>query len=568
MGVIMPERVNAGDWARGTRGLWLAALAFGAVSNLLILTGPMFMLQVYDRVLPGRSVETLLSLFVLVAFLFAMMAGIDTARSQVLARLGARARQVLEPQLFAASLQVHQRDPPDPRPLIALRDLEAVQRLSVSGLALALLDLPWTPAFILLLALAHPLLGWLAAGGAAALLCLALVGHLGQRQPQARARAEGDRAERLRAAIDEAGPDHVAGLSPQVIERWHEHRAAALTATIEASDRALRCSAQARALRMFLQAAALAAGGWLVLGDQLSPGLMVGASILLGRALGPVEQIGSQWGQLAAAVSGWRRVAAAMHNLPVAPVAQVQGSGPLSVRGLVITGADRGAPLLRLTGFDVPVGRALGVIGPGGAGKSLLARVLAGAVAPTVGVLRLGDHPVSRLPSRRIGYLPQRVTLWPGTIADAISRHDREVTAAAIEDAARLVGAHSAICALPAGYQTRIDALAAPLPAGLVRRIALARAIFGAPALVILDEPNADLDADASDAVNAAIRSLKAAGTIVVVTAHRPAAIGECDDLLVLEGGAQTGFGPRETLLRDLVRSHTDLVRARSEVGT
>lgn len=198
----MPERFNAGDWARGTRGLWLAVLAFGAVSNLLILTGPMFMLQVYDRVLPGRSIETLLVLFALVGFLFAMMSGIDTARAQVLSRLGALARQRIEPRLFAASLQAHQRDPPDPRPTMALRDLEAMQRLAGSGLAVALLDLPWTPGFILLLALVHPQLGWLALAGALSLLALALVGHLGQRAPQAVARAEGERADRLRAAID------------------------------------------------------------------------------------------------------------------------------------------------------------------------------------------------------------------------------------------------------------------------------------------------------------------------------------------------------------------------------
>lgn len=352
-----------------------------------------------------------------------------------------------------------------------------------------------------------------------------------------------------------------------MIERWHEHRAAALAATVAQTDRALRGASQARALRLFLQAAALAAGAWLVLHDQLSPGLMVGASILLGRALAPVEQLASQWGALMAAFSDWGRVRAVLHGQITARPPLSTPAGGLSVRGLVVAATDRGAPLLRVNGFDLQPGRALGVIGPGGSGKSLLARVLAGAVSPAAGSLRIGDHPLARLAPTRIGYLPQRVTLWPGTIADAIARHDRAADPAAIEAAASLAGVHAAICAMPAGYQTVIDPAAAPLAAGLLRRIALARAVFGPPALLVLDEPNADLDADGSAAVNAAIRRLKHAGTLIVVTAHRPAAIAECDDLLVLDAGVQTGFGPRETLLRDLVRNHTDLVRARLEVA-
>jgi len=560
--------VGAGSDHSGgnNRGLWLAVLGFGAVSNLLMLAGPMFMLQIYDRVLPGRSVETLAALFLLVAALFAAMAGLDNARAQLLVRFGARLRQRLEPRLFEASLHAHLRDPPDPRPAAALRDIDAVQRLAGSNLALAVLDLPWTPAFVVLLALVHPLLGWLAVGGALTLAVMAAVAHLAQRQPQARAWRESDNAERLRAEIDAAGPDLVAGLSPGLVNRWQGFRASALVAQVRVADGSARNTAQARAFRLFLQSAALAAGAWLVLQDALSAGMMVGASILLGRALAPVEQLASQWGLLLAGIAGWRRLRLTLYEgadaAPPAPTAEIRA--PLRIRGLFVPGPDRTGPLLRLGGFDVTPGRALGVIGPSGAGKSLLARVLAGAVAPGAGSLRLGDTPLAALPPYRTGYLPQRVALWSGTIADAIARHDPLADPEAICRAARLAGAHAAIVALPAGYQTRAGPPGAPLPAGLIQRIGLARAFFGDPALVILDEPSAHLDADGSAALNAAIRTLKALGTIVVVTAHRPASIAECDDLLVLDAGAQTGFGPRESVLRDLVRRHTEVVRARA----
>lgn len=552
-----------------TRGLWLAVLAFGAASNLLMLAGPMFMLQIYDRVLPGRSVETLTALFLLVAVLFAVMAGLDTARAQLLVRFGAALRQRLEPRLFEASLRAHLRDPPDPRPAAALRDIDAVQRLAGSNLSLAVLDLPWTPAFVILLALVHPLLGWLAVGGALALAMMAALSHLAQRHAQACAWRDDDSARRLHAEIDAAGPDLVAGLSPRLIERWQGFRDSALAAQVRVADGVARNTAQARAFRLFLQSAALAAGAWLVLQDTLSAGMMVGASILLGRALAPVEQLAGQWSQLLAGIAGWRRLRSALRDGgDMAPkVLTGADPGPLQVRGLVVPGPERTGPLLRLSGFDLAPGRALGVIGPSGAGKTVLARVLAGAVTQVAGSIRLGDIPLSALPLSRIGYLPQRVGVWSGTIAEAITRHDPQAGSEAICRAARLAGAHGAIVSLPAGYQTPVGPRIPPLPAGLIQRIGLARAFFGSPALVILDEPGAHLDADGSAALNAAIRTLKAAGTIVVVTANRPASIAECDDLLVLDAGTQTGFGPRETILRDLVRRHTEVVRARAGVA-
>ncbi|MFN4098870.1 MAG: type I secretion system permease/ATPase [Pararhodobacter sp.] len=557
----MSYQITAGDWTSKTRSLWAASLLFGAVSNLLVLTGPIFMLQVYDRVLTGRSAATLMVLFALVAFLFAIMAGVDTARAQVLARIGARARDALEKRVFEASLRARLRDPPDPRATLAMQDLDTVQRVLGSTVAQALLDLPWTLAFLALLYFVHPYLGWLAVAGGAVLALMALSGHLQQRQLLSNARHQGAAADHLQSAIESEGGDRVASLTPDVFARWREHRRGALAALLRSADRSVRSMAVARTFRLFLQSATLALGAWLVLNDQLTPGLMVGSSILLGRALAPVEQLAAHWGTLHVAFIGWRRLDAFLRATggAVEPTTSEIG-GALSVRGLIVVPQGRREAVLRLNGFSVAPGSALGVIGPGGSGKSLFARVLAGSVPPSAGVLRLGDVPLPKVPVTRIGYLPQRFALLPGTLAESIARHDPDATPEKIEAAARLAGVHGAITALPDGYATLTEPEVAHLPGGLVQRIGLARAFYNDPALVILDEPSAHLDADGTSAFNAAVRALKARGAIVIITALRPTSIAECDDLLVLDGGVQSGFGPRDIILREMVRNHMAVV--------
>lgn len=557
----MTYRITAGDWPTRTRRLWGVVLLFGAVSNLLVLTGPVFMLQVYDRVLTGRSEATLMVLFALVAFLYAVMAGVDIARAQLLARIGAQMRQDLETRVFDASLRARLRDPPDPRAPLAMQDLDMVQRVLGSTVAQALLDLPWTLGFLVLLYVVHPGLGWMAVAGGVALALMALSGHLQQRQLLGSARQQAGAADHLQAAIEAEGGDRVASLTPDVFDRWRDHRQRSLSAMLRATDRSVRSTALARTFRLFLQSAMLALGAWLVLHDQLSPGLMVGSSILLGRALAPVEQLAAHWGMLSVALTGWRRLDAFLRATggPVEPTSAPVG-GALTLRGVIVVPQGRREAVLRLNGFSVAPGMALGVIGPGGSGKSLLARVLAGAVPPSAGTLRLGEVPLARVPVKRIGYLPQRFALLPGTLAQAIARHDPSATPQLIEAAARLAGVHGAIMALADGYDTLTEPGVAHLPGGLLQRIGLARAFYGDPALVILDEPAAHLDADGASAFNAAIRALKDRGAIIVVTALRPTTIAECDDLLVLDGGVQSGFGPRDIILREMVRNHMAVV--------
>lgn len=552
-------------------GLWLAVIGFGALMNPLMLTGPLFMLQVYDRVIPSGSVPTLVAICVLAAFLYAMMALLDSARIRIMVRIAARVRAAVERPLSEVRFRALLREPGHPLAMGAMLDLDAVHRALGSPALLALLDTPWTVVFFGLLFLMHPVLGLAAVFGGLILVGLGLWGQWRTREPVAQAQQASRSADRMARALD-ADADTLAALGMEAITQtqWQKKRGVALSAMLLAQDRTGFDGAVARAFRMMMQSAILAIGAWLVLQGDLSPGLIIAASILMGRALAPVEQLAMQWPDLRAALAAWRRVERLLSatSPPVIPADRAgRDVAALSVQGLVVTPRGGGAPILRIKGFEVPPGRALGVIGSSGSGKSTLARVLIGSVPIATGAMRLGDDllPMPPPTGTMLGYLPQRIALLDGSIADNIARFDPGADPVATEAAARAAGVHAMIVALPKGYGTMVTASGGPLSGGQVQRVGLARALYGDPALVILDEPNAHLDAEGSAALNAAIRGLKERGAVVLVMAHRPAAITECDDLLVLEGGAQVAFGPRDRVLREMVRNHTALVRSPAE---
>lgn len=555
--------------------LWLAALVFGALMNPLMLIGPVFMLQVYDRVIPAQSTATLGVVFALAGFLYTIMALLDSARARVLARLAARLRARLERPLFEARLRALVRDPGHVLARGALQDLDAVHRAMASAAMLALLDAPWAFVFFTLLFFVHPSLGGVAFAGGLALVALALWGQWRIRPAQMTAQRATQGADTIiRVVESDADTVFALGMDGAAADRWQRHRGDALSALLRGQDRSAVDGAIARAFRMFMQSAILAVGALLVLRGDLSPALIVAASILMGRALAPVEVLATQWANLRAALHAWRRVQALLTSAPgVAPVATssplVRGlSGTLAVQGLVVTPCGGGAPILRIKGFEVPPGRALGVIGPSGSGKSTLARVLIGAVPLAAGTLRLGDTPLPMPPpvGHALGYLPQRITTPVGTITEVIARFATDCDPSPVQAAARAAGVHDLIITLPQGYATPVEEV--HLSGGQMQRLGLARALFGDPTLVILDEPNAHLDAEGSAALNDAIRALKARGAVVLVMAHRPAAITECEDLLVLENGAQVAFGPRDRVLREMVRNHTTLVPRAPGAGT
>ncbi|PVH29259.1 type I secretion system permease/ATPase [Pararhodobacter oceanensis] len=550
------------------RRLWLAVLLFSGLMNPLMLTGPLFMLQVYDRVIPSNSSATLAVLFALVVFMYAMMTLLDSARIRILVRIAAQFRLRVEAPVFEARTRALTLDRNNPMALSALQDIDVVFRAISSPAMLALLDTPWAFGFFILMFFLHPLLGALALIGGVIMVAIALWGqwrtrpYLGQAQASART---ADTIARLTA--EDADTMTALGMDVTASKLWNARRKEALSATLAVQDRVGIDGAAARAFRMLMNSAMLGAGAWLVLQGSLSPGLIVAASIITGRTLVPIELLATQWTDMRAALAADQRLKKLVlmnAEKPLTVASADQPSGALEVQQLVITPPGGGVPLLRVQGFKIQPGRAMGVIGPSGSGKTTLARALIGSVTVAVGTMRLGDDVLPLTPpvDTRLGYLPQRIILLDGTIGQNISRFRRDVPMSAIEAAGRAAGVHNLVVSLPKGYDTVIESHAHRLSGGQTQRIGLARALFDDPLLLILDEPIANLDAEGSAALNRAVRMAKARGAVVVVMAHRPAAITECEDLLVLDNGAQVAFGPRDRVLRDMVRNRTAVVRS------
>ena len=561
---------------RGNRGLVASVALFSVAVNMLMLTGPIFMLQVYDRVLTSGSVETLAALFALVVFLFLAMGLLDLARARVMARVGARLRLMLEPRIFAAELgrTAASPTPRDDPQAGGLDDLDAVQRLCGAPVLLALFDLPGTPLFLAGLFVFHPWLGWLALAGGAALVAMALLNQALTRGPARVAQAASAAADRLGAELRaETEAVQALGMLGACFLRWRRRRAAALEAAARAADRAGGFAVATRTLRLFLQSAVLALGAWLVLRGELGAGAMIAASILLARALAPVETAVGQWDIVRRGVAGWRALAHLLSQVPEAGprTALPRPEARVEVDTLSLVPPGQAAAALRMVSFTLAPGQVLGVIGASGAGKSSLARALTGLWPPASGQVLLGGVPGGQYGpaalGRLIGYLPQRAALFEGTVAENIARFDPDATDAAVVEAARRAGAHAMIAALPDGYDTRLGPGGVQLAGGHLQRLGLARALYCDPVLLLLDEPDASLDAEGVAALSAAIRRARAEGRAVIVMAHRPAAIGDCDLLLVLEAGRRRAFGPRDRILRETVANHADLQRRAAPGG-
>ncbi|WP_417524345.1 type I secretion system permease/ATPase [Marinovum sp.] len=553
---------------RESRGLYWAVALFSFFANLLMLTGPLYMLQVYDRVLSSRSEATLVALSALVIFLYTMMGLLDFVRGRIMARVGARFQSRLDDRVFNASLR-RAAARSDESSATGLRDLESVQRFLTSPVLIALFDLPWTPFFLAGIAIFHPFLGLLALGGGALLVVIALISQQMQKAPvQAHGRAA-HKSEAVASRMrDEAEMVHAMGMHKAALARWKGARRQALDGQISSSDVSGGFTALTRALRLLLQSAMLGLGAWLVLRGELSAGAMIAGSILLGRALAPIELLIGQWGVAQRARQGWQALALLLGSTP--PEKQrmelPRPKAHLEVQQLTIIPPTERQAALRMISFDIRPGQALGVIGPSGAGKSTLARALTGLWPPASGRIRLDGATLDQYPPEKlgqyIGYLPQKVELFDGTIAENIARLEPEPDAQKVVEAAQMAAAHELILKLPQGYDTVIDAHGGRLSGGQMQRIGLARALYSSPEILVLDEPNSNLDNEGSAAVNAAIRAVKARGGAVLIMAHRPAAIQECDLLLVLDHGARVAFGPRDEVLKKTVQNAAQIRQA------
>lgn len=551
---------------------WLVAL-FSLFANLLMLTGPLYMLSVYDRVLGSRSEATLVALSLLVLFLYGIMGILDHTRSRIMARVGARFQTRLDRRVFDAVVR-KSAVAPDLQTQSGLADLEAVQRLLTSPVLMAFFDLPWTPIFVAGIFMFHPMLGWLAVAGGVLLIVIAFLNQWLSRAPQLRAGIAGQQASSMSDQIRiEAETVQAMGMRGAAFTRWSKARSRALQEQIAATDVGGTFTSLTKTLRLFLQSAMLGLGAYLVLRNEMTAGAMIAGSILLGRALAPVELMLNQWPVVQRATEGWDNLTELLGTVQPehTRTALPKPTARLVAKSLTVVPPGEKQASLRGVSFELNPGEALGVIGPSGAGKSTLARCVTGVWQPAGGTIRLDGAALDQYDpdvlGRHIGYLPQRVQLFDGTIAENIARLAETPDDTAVVQAARQADAHEMILAFPDGYDTRIHAGQQRLSGGQIQRIGLARALYADPVILVLDEPNSNLDNDGTEALNKAIRAMKARGRSIMIMAHRPSAIAECEMLLILDQGKRAAFGPKDEVLKSNVLNHQQITQAPRRVG-
>ena len=541
-----------------SRRLFVSVGLFSIFVNILMLTGPLFMLQVYDRVLTSRSEATLVTLIGIVAFLFLMMGILDHARGRVLARAGARLQARLDSRVLRAILTRAIAPAERSRPATGVRDLEAIQRFLSSTGPFAFFDAPWTPVFLCVLFMFHWMLGALAVFSGVLLLLLAV---LNQARTARLQHEVGDAHNRSGHFVEQmrAGSETVQGLGMQdaVIARSGELRNELLDRSLAVSDRGGFFFVTSKTLRLFLQSMMLGLGAWLAIHGQVSFGVMIAASILLGRALAPIDQAVGQWPQLQRVLAARRSLAELLEQTPLE---QDRTSLPapraiMEAQSLTVAAPGARVPAVRGASFRLEPGQAAGIAGPSASGKSTLARALAGVWRPAGGSVRLDGAELEQYGhtlGQHVGYLPQEVVLFEGTVAENIARMSPTARDEDVVDAAKRTGAHEMILRLPGGYDFQVSAGGAALSGGQRQRIALARAFYGSPVLVVMDEPDSNLDAEGTTALSRAVQGHKKRGGAAVIVAHRHGAFAQCDQVYVMENGRPAPATRRKAPVRRL----------------
>jgi ATP-binding cassette subfamily C protein len=535
-----------------------------SVVNLLALTAPLFMLQVYDRVLTSRSIPTLIGLAILAAMLYAFQSLLDITRARILLRVGEHFDCQFSARVHEAVLRLplETRMPGDG--LQPLRDLDNVRSFLSSQGPTAFFDLPWMPFYLVICFLFHFWIGITALVGAIVLICLTLLTNSLSRGPVRDAVTHGI----TRNALMEAGRRNAEvvramGMSKRIAARWQKANADYLAANRKSGDVAGGLGGISKALRTMLQSTILGVGAWLVIDQQASGGVMIASSIMMGRALAPVDLAIGSWKPFLMARQSWTRLKELLDRMPkegeVMPLPRPERY--IRAENLTIVPPGEKKPNVSGVSFGLSAGSAVGIIGPSGSGKTTVARVLVGAWAPAGGKMRIDgagfDQWDRESLGRHIGYLPQGVELFDGTIAENIARFEVEPDADAIVAAAKAASVHDLILRLDKGYETRIGEGGSALSAGQRQRIGLARALYNDPFLVVLDEPNANLDAEGEAAVINAIASVRRRKGIAAVIAHRPSALGAVDLVLMMENGRAKAFGPRDEVLSKVINAHS-----------
>ena len=536
---------------------FFAVIAFSLGINLLSLAAPIYMMQLYDRVITSRNADTLVMLTVIVIVALVTMAGLEAVRGFSAARVGQWLDRVLAPPIFAAIVDVASRLT-GRRSAQALRDLGTVRGFVGGQAIFPLFDVPWIPIFIGVIYLIHPVLGLFSLGGTILLFVIAVGNELATRRATKNTSALSAKAyNEADAAAQNADTIAALGMLPNLLTFWDRTREEALSSQKTANERAAIFIALAKFSRMGMQVGILGLGAWLAITDEISPGSMIAASIIMGRAVAPVEGAIGTWRSMLTAVTSYGRIRellgadTSLQSTMTLPVPE----GDLIVDRVSWVPKGLRDPLLKHISLQLDGGESLGVIGPSAAGKTSLARLIVGIVAPTIGTVRLDGvemrqwNPDDRC--RYIGYLPQDVQLFNTTVKENIAR----LSTASDDDviqAAQLAGAHELILELPSGYETMIGEGGVPLSGGQRQRIALARALFGEPRLVVLDEPNAHIDQAGEQALIQTLNRLKTRGTTVVMIAQRTAAINQMDKIVLLRAGSVELYGTRDEVLEQL----------------
>ena len=544
-------------WRDAVHGVGAAALV-GLAVNVLQLAVPLYTLQIYDRVIASGSLDTLVVLTVLALGLLLVLGVLDYARSRLFLITGERLICLLDGPTLAAAMRARLRG--ESAAGEALRDLEEVRRFLAHGPVALPLDLAMAPLFLLVLTALHPAYGLVGLGAIALLTGLAVTVDLITRHPS-RVGDDQDREARLdvMAAVRQAEAIEALGMVEPLVRRWRRLRRMAGSRTERSQSLTRATAAAAKSLRMAVQVSMLATGATLAIEHAVTGGSICAAAILLGRVLFPFEQLIDGWRQWAAARRAWARletVIGATDEGRATVAIPVADRTPLVVDRVTFAPAGAGRPLLRQVSFTVAPGEVLGVIGPSGAGKSTLARLLCGLWRPAAGAILLDGQEMSACErtslGRALGYLPQDPCLLDGTVRENIARFDLDADPAQVVAAARAAGVHELVGRLPLGYETRIGDGGFALSGGQRQRIALARALFGRPRLLVLDEPNANLDAEGEQALLLAVDAARAGGAAVVIVAQRASVLANADKLLVLRDGAVAQLGSRAEVLQAL----------------
>ncbi|MCA0400547.1 MAG: type I secretion system permease/ATPase [Proteobacteria bacterium] len=541
------------------RGTLAGVGLFSALLNMLMLISPVFMMQVYDRVLTSRSLPTLVALLVVAVVLLGLMGVLDHLRAVVLGRVGLAVDKALRESVFAASLGHAVQGSGKGDGQQPMRDLDTLRGfLGGPGLAV-LFDLPWIPVYLLVCFAFHPQLGALALVGALVLTGLMLLSFaISRRGSRNATEALGCRNGWLEGARRNAETLQALGMAGHIRARWKAAHLEALLAQIKTAEAGAAISAFTKVFRILLQLLLLALGAWLVIGAMATPGVMLAASVLAGRALAPLEQAIAQWRGFVQYREARARLALLDVGRPDTPRTVLPlPCGTLTLEQVCVAPPASSMPTLQGITLTLQAGDAMAVVGPSAAGKSTLTRALIGVWPVVRGEIRLDGAEIGQWSredrGRFTGYLPQSVDLFDGTIRENIARFSPDSDDDSIIAAAREAGTHEMILRLPQGYDTVIGEMGLALSAGQKQRIGLARALHGAPFLVLLDEPNSNLDAEGEAALGRAIRAVRARGGIVIVTAHRPAALAEVNHALFIRDGRQAAFGPRDAVMRRIL---------------